>query len=232
MHRVEVGGMWKRITAGLTYAGRSPVLRPIFVQTSIVTVFGFPYALLMPVMAQQVLGLGASGYGALMSATGLGAIVGSLSVASLGYRIPRGRLLVAGELGFSASVIGFSVSRTFPMAAILLAALGFCMIVYMTNANTSIQINTPDELRGRVMSIWTFVSFGMTPLGSLLAGAIAERWGAPVALGVGGVICAVVGITTALTNPAVRALPAGSRVAVADAPTPSVVTRPQASKGS
>ncbi len=218
--KVEVGGLWKRLRAGLAYATRQPVVRPLILQTSILTIFGFPYALLMPVMAQQVLGLGASGYGAMMSATGLGAIVGSLSVATWGRRVARGRLLLVGELGFSACLVGFSLARSFVAAIACLGALGFGMIVYMTNANTAIQIVTPDELRGRVMSIWTLVSFGMTPVGSLLAGAIAERWGAPVALGLGGVVCALVGILTAAANPSLRRLPAGPRYEPVTPPTP------------
>jgi MFS family permease len=207
--RPEVGSIWKRLQAGLAYAAADPVVRPLVTQTAAVTVFGFPYALLMPVMAQQVLGLDASGYGAMMSATGVGAIVGSLSVASWGRWIPRGRLLVVGELGFSLSLIGFSAARSLVVALGLLGVLGCCMIVYMTSANTSIQISSPEELRGRVMSIWTLVSFGLTPVGSLLAGAIAERWGAPVALGLGGVVCAMVGIATASTNPTLVRLPTG-----------------------
>ncbi|HLZ09447.1 MAG TPA: MFS transporter, partial [Chloroflexota bacterium] len=76
----------------------------------------------------------------------------------------------------------------------------------LTSANTTLQIITPDELRGRVTSIWTLVSFGFTPLGSLLAGAIAEQWGAPTALGVGGLVCLATGIGTALTTPALWSL--------------------------
>jgi MFS family permease len=207
--RQEAGSIWKRLSVGLAYAVNDPIVRPLVTQTAAVTVFGFPYALLMPVMAQQVLGLDASGYGAMMSATGIGAIVGGLSVASWGRQLPRGKLLLIGELGFSASLIGFSTARTLWVALGTLAILGCCMIIYMTNANTSIQISSPEELRGRVMSIWTLVSFGLTPVGSLLAGAIAEHWGAPVALAFGGGVCALAGIFTALRNPKLVRLPSG-----------------------
>jgi MFS family permease len=220
--KVEVGGIWTRLKAGLGYAGRHPILRPLILQTSIMTIFGFPYALLMPVMAQQVLGLGADGYAEMMSATGIGAIVGSLTVAGWGRRVRRGRLLLAGELGFSAGVIAFSLSRSLPVSLVCLALLGFFMIMYMTNANTSIQLITPDELRGRVTSIWTLVSFGFTPLGSLLAGALAQQWSAPIALGVGGVICALAGVAIALANPALRAVSA----APAREPVPAPQARP------
>jgi predicted MFS family arabinose efflux permease len=120
------------------------VLRPLIVQTAILTVFGFPFVLLMPVMAQKVLGLGASGYGALMSATGVGAILGSLTVATFGRLFPRGRLLLTAEIGFAVSLIGFSTSRTFAIALIFLGFVGFGMIVYLTSANTTLQIIAPD----------------------------------------------------------------------------------------
>lgn len=209
------GGVWKRLKDGLGYALGHPVLNRLMILTSVITVFGFPYAVLMPVMAQNVLHLGASGYGAMMAATGFGAIVGSLAVPRLGSRLPRGRLLAAAGLGFAASVVAFSASRSFAVAIVFLVGLGFFMITYMTNANTIIQLIVPNELRGRVMSIWTLVSFGLTPVGSLLAGAIAQHWGAPVALGIGGVICAVASVAVFLTSSALRHLPAGTNLEIA-----------------
>lgn len=132
-------------------------------------------------------------------------------MATVGRRFPRGRMLLAAELGFSISLIGFSATRTFGSAAVLLVFVGFGMIVYLTNANTTLQIITPNDLRGRVTSIWTLVSFGFTPLGSLLGGAIAEQWGAPVALGLGGIVCLITGIATLLTTPDLWALPSTRR---------------------
>ena len=210
-NKIDTSGIWQRLGAGLRYAAGHSVLRPLILQTALLTIFGFPFVLLMPVMAQNVLGLGADGYGALMSATGLGAIGGSLTVATVGRRFPRGRMLLAAELGFSISLIGFSATRTFGAAAVLLVFVGFGMIVYLTNANTTLQIITPNDLRGRVTSIWTLVSFGFTPLGSLLGGAIAEQWGAPVALGLGGIVCLITGIATLLTTPDLWALPSTRR---------------------
>ena len=204
---LDNSGIWKRLGAGLSYAAHHAVLRPLVIQTAIMTIFGFPFALLMPVMAKSVLGLDANGYGALMSATGLGAILGSLTVATFGRRIPRGRLLLAAEILFSLSLIGFATTTEFVTAAGSLVFVGFGMIVYLTSANTALQIITPDDLRGRVTSIWTLVSFGFTPLGSLLAGAIAERWTAPLALGIGGIVCLLTGVSTILTSPALLALP-------------------------
>ena len=211
-------GMWKPLKDGLGYTLRHPILSHLIILTSVMTIFGFPYAILMPVMAQNVLGLGASGYGAMMAATGLGAILGSLAMARWGNYFPRGRLLIIAESGFAASVIGFSLSRSFLIALVLLACLGFFMIAYMTNANTTIQLIVPNHLRGRVMSIWTLVSFGMTPIGSLLAGAIAQNWGAPLALGLGGAVCGVAALAMLGLSPTLRLLPAGTNLEVAPPP--------------
>ncbi|MBX6771908.1 MAG: MFS transporter [Chloroflexi bacterium] len=216
--RHGMGGLWKTLRAGIGYAVGQPVVSTVFVLTSIMTVFGFPYAVLMPVMAQAVLGLDASGYGAMMAATGVGAIIGSLAAAWWGSRVPRGKLLIAAELGFAVSVLGFSLARILAASLACLVFLGFFMIVYLTNANTIIQLLVPDDLRGRVMSIWTLVSFGLTPIGSLLAGAIAQIQSAPLALGIGGLICGGAAIVIALTRPPLRAVPAGTRLTVAGEP--------------
>lgn len=205
--KLDDGSVWNRLWAGLTYTIRDPVVNSIIALTSVMTVFGFPYAVLMPVMAQDVLGVGADGYGAMMAATGVGAIIASLIVASWGQRFARGQILLFSEMGFAIVLVAFSMSRVFALSAVLLALLGFCMIIYMTTANTAIQMLTPNDLRGRVMSIWVLVSFGFSPIGSLLSGAVAQQWGAPLALGIGGVICAIAAISTALFRPALRQLP-------------------------
>ena len=205
--KLDDGSVWNRLWAGLTHTIRDPVVNSIIALTSVMTVFGFPYAVLMPVMARDVLGVGADGYGAMMAATGVGAIIASLIVASWGQRFARGQILLFSEMGFAIVLVAFSLSRVFALSAVLLALLGFCMIIYMTIANTAIQMLTPNDLRGRVMSIWILVSFGFSPIGSLLSGAVAQQWGAPLALGIGGVICAIAAISTALFRPALRQLP-------------------------
>ena len=205
--KLDDGSVWNRLWAGLTHTIRDPVVNSIIALTSVMTVFGFPYAVLMPVMAQDVLGVGADGYGAMMAATGVGAILASLIVASWGQRFARGQILLFSEMGFAIVLVAFSMSRVFALSAVLLALLGFCMIIYMTTANTAIQMLTPNDLRGRVMSIWVLVSFGFSPIGSLLSGAVAQQWGAPLALGIGGVCCAIAAISTALFRPALRQLP-------------------------
>jgi MFS family permease len=198
--------MWAGIAEGLTYLRDEPRLRAIMLMTSVMTIFGFPYAVLMPVMARDALGQDAGGYGQLMAATGVGAFAGALAVATLGAKLPRGRILQLGQLAFAISLLVFALNRIFPLSLLILMVLGFSMITYMTTANTVLQSTTPPELRGRVMSVWTLVAFGLTPLGSLQAGTVATFFGAPIALAVGAVICAAIGVGVELLTPELRSV--------------------------
>lgn len=198
--------MWAGIAEGLVYLRDEPTLRAIMLLTSALTIFGFPYAVLMPVMARDVLSQDAGGYGQLMAATGVGAFAGAVAVASLGRTLPRGRIILAGQMLFALSLLVFTLNRFFPLSLATLVVLGFSMVAYMTTANTVLQSATPEALRGRVMSVWTLAAFGLTPLGSLQAGALAGFFGAPVALAAGAVICILVGVGIAALTPSLRSV--------------------------
>ena len=195
--------MWSGITEGLKYLRDEPRLRAIMLLTAVMTIFGFPYAVLMPVMAREALGLDATGYGQLMAATGVGAFVGAISVASMKRSVRRGRIILVAELLFAVSLFLFAISRAFPLSLLMLVFLGFSMVGYMTTANTVVQSSVPEALRGRVMSVWTLTAFGLTPLGSLQAGAVADFFGAPAALGVGAAVCGGAALIAA-TTPSLR----------------------------
>jgi MFS family permease len=92
-------------------------------------------------------------------------------------------------MGFGASLIPFSLSRSFPLSALLLLPVGFCMLIQMASSNTLIQTMVPDALRGRVMAVYSMMFMGMAPFGALLAGAIAHRLGAPFTVALGGAVC-------------------------------------------
>ena len=196
--------MWAGILEGLAYLRDDPALRGIMLLTAVMTIFGFPYAVLMPVMAREALGQGAGGYGQLMAATGVGAFIAAVALATLGRTLPRGRIILLGQFLFSLSLLSFTISRIFPLSLAILAVLGFSMVAYMTTANTVLQSSVPEELRGRVMSVWTLAAFGLTPLGSLQAGTLASFFGAPIALGAGALICGAVGLAMAAFTPDLR----------------------------
>jgi MFS family permease len=175
----------RQIAAGLRYVRRNPL---VWVAMSIVGVSAFfvmPYSVLLPVFAKQVFRGDADIYGFLMTFAGLGALAGALTVASLGPKSPRGLLLSAANAAFAALIFSFTFIRVFWLAAVVLAAVGFCFVVQNSLANTLIQLNVPDRLRGRVMSIYFLVFMGAMRLGSLQAGYVARYVDVQAALIIG-----------------------------------------------
>jgi len=159
--------------------------------TALLSVFGFPFLSLMPVFARDVLHVGAGGYGVLMASVGVGAMLGALAIAAFSRRIPKGPMLLTGGTAFGLLVAAFTLSRWFAVSVALLAVAGCAMIVNNALTNTLLQTLVPDQLRGRVMGFYSFVFVGLAPLGAFQAGVFAERFGAPLAVGAGAVICAL-----------------------------------------
>ena len=183
-------------------------LRALIWLTAILSVFGFPYIAMMPVFARDVLQRGAAGYGALTSSVGIGAVIGALGVALGATRIrARGRLMLAGGTAFGLLLILFSASRSLWTSLVLLALAGCAMIVNNSIANTLLQTNAPDYLRGRIMGFYSFVFVGMAPFGAFLLGLAAEHAGAPAAVGVGGAIVALAMVVAAWRVPELRSMP-------------------------
>jgi MFS family permease len=175
----------RQIVAGLRYAGRNQYVWLIMSLVGVSAFFVMPYSVLMPVFAKEVFGGGADIYGYLLTFAGLGALAGALTVASLGPKSPRGLLLSGANVAFAALVFSFAFIRTFWLAAAVLAAVGFCFVVQNSLANTLIQLNVPDRLRGRVMSIYFLVFMGAMRLGSLQAGYVARYVNVQAALLIG-----------------------------------------------
>ncbi len=168
----------------------SRLVRTLIALTAVLSIFGFQLITMMPVFARDVLHVGATGYGLLMASLGIGALAGALGVAVLSRRIHKGRTMVAGGTAFGLLVALFGQSPVLPLSLLLGALAGLAMIVNNALTNTMIQTAVPDGLRGRVMGLYSFVFVGMAPLGAFQAGWVAEHWGAPVAVGIGGVVCA------------------------------------------
>jgi predicted MFS family arabinose efflux permease len=133
-----------------------------------------------------VLHEGAHGFGLLMASLGVGAVLGALAVAVLAVGRPPLGMVVGPAVAAALLLIGLSFVQRFGLAAAVLMALGFAQIMFMTSCNTTVQIAVPDDLRGRIMGLYALVFAGMTPIGALLMGAIAERWGVGRACAVGG----------------------------------------------
>lgn len=179
----------QRIAEGFRFARDTAPVRAILLLLGAVSLLGMPYAVLMPVFADQVLHGGPRGLGVLMGASGTGALIGALVLASRAEVSGLGRWVALGAAGYGVSLVLFSTSRSFWLSALLLVPVGFCMIVQMASSNTLIQSMVPDALRGRVMALYSMMLMGMAPIGALLAGVLATRLGAPRTVGLGGVVC-------------------------------------------
>jgi len=152
------------------------------------SIFGMPYTVFMPVFARDIFKVGARGLGFLMASVGIGALIGALVVASIGWYRKKGRILFVGIFSFSVFLIIFSLSKSYVLGLLMLILTGFFMIMFTATANTLVQTYVRDDMRGRVMSIYTTFFAGMAPFGSLQAGAISSRWGVSTAVFLGGVI--------------------------------------------
>jgi len=181
---------------GIVYSLRHQRVRTILLLFLAVGVFGWSYGVLMPAFARDVLGRGANGYGVLMSASGAGACIGALVVATYGHLFTPRRLALGGVWLFSIALFALSVSRNFYIALGFLLVAGFGMLLFFSTSNTVLQTIVPDEMRGRVMGVWSLVFGAMIPLGSLEAGATAHWLGTPFALAFGAIVCAVSALVT------------------------------------
>jgi MFS family permease len=195
---IEIVSTREHAWNGILYSIKHQRVRTILSLFLAVGVFGWSYAVIMPAFARDVLGRGANGYGVLMSASGTGALVGALIVATYGHLFTPRKLALGGVWLFSAALIAFSFTRNFYVALAFLFVAGFGMLLFFSTTNTVLQTIVPDEMRGRVMGVWSLVFGAMIPLGSLEAGAVAHWLGTPCALAFGAIICAVSAVVTLL----------------------------------
>jgi MFS family permease len=198
------GSAFTSIIEGFGYVGRTGPVRSLLFLLGLISLLGLPYMVLMPIFADQILHGGARGLGLLTGASGVGALIGALSLAARSGARGLGRIVAFSAAGFGASLILFSISHTFWLSAALLLPVGFSMIVEMAASNTLIQTLVPDNLRGRVMAVYSMMLMGMAPFGALLAGAIAHHLGAPITVALGGAVCIVAGIMFGLRLPVFR----------------------------
>jgi MFS family permease len=179
-------------------------------------VFGFSFITMMPVFARDALGLDAGGYGAMVSAIGVGAATAALFMAGVGGRTQRGRVVLGSSVLFGLVLTAAALAPDFGWAIVLFTVAGCLMALNGIAANTMLQRQAPDHLRGRVMGFYSFVVLGMAPLGSLQAGWIAERFGVRTALASGGLVCLAVAALVAWRMTGRTARPAAARTAAPD----------------
>lgn len=194
----------KNLREGFDYIRENRLARTLVGLIATISILGLPYAMLMPVFARDILQVGAGGLGWLLAASGAGALAGGLALAAGASRVPRGPLLVGAGIAFSVFLGAFALSKSFLLSLVLLAGAGFSLILTSATTNAILQSQVPNELRGRVMSVYVFMYLGMMPVGSLLAGALARWIGAPAALALGAALLLVIMLALRFYAPRLR----------------------------
>jgi MFS family permease len=190
----RTGSAWAHAAEGFSYVWGQWRMRTLLILFAVVGVFGWSYSVLMPAFARDVLGVGQARYGVLLSANGIGALLGALTVASVGSHVNR-RVLVLGGLGFfSAMLLCLAWVHNYYLALVFLALAGWGMLLFFSTTNTLLQTSASDEMRGRVMGIWTLVFGGTAPFGGLEAGLVSHYLGVRWAVTLGAIICALAGL--------------------------------------
>ncbi|MBI4522182.1 MAG: MFS transporter [Deltaproteobacteria bacterium] len=171
--------MMANLKEGLSYVWTNTTVLALMIAALVPRVFAVPYQALMPIFQKDVLRVGPGGLGMLMAAPGVGAVLAVLMLASITKRFrSRGTMLLVSLVLLGVFLILFSQTSSFPLALLALLGVGSFQVLFMATTNTLLQLNVPDELRGRVMSIY-MLDRGLIPAGSLMAGMIAHLAGAP-----------------------------------------------------
>ena len=199
------GSRMQTIIEGFRFVLHTKPVRALLLLLGVVSLMGMPYSVLMPIFADQILNGGARGLGILMGFSGIGALLGAVTLAGRDGVRGLGTWVMRACAGFGTSLILFSLSRMFWLSAILLVPVGFCLMVQMASSNTLIQSMVPDRLRGRVMSVYSMMFLGMAPFGALFSGLLANKLGAPLTVALGGAVCIAGALVFRSHLPKVRA---------------------------
>ncbi len=171
---------------------RNPIVQATIIMVAVVSVFAANFNVLVPVFARNELMRDAAGFGFLLSSFGTGALVGAVSLTIMSRMGPKPALLLGSGVALSLFLILLGSQRMYGFSAFLLALCGWCVVTFYGTANTMVQLNTEDRLRGRVMSIYTMAFAGLSPLGSVFAGTAAHWFRASTTFAIGGLICGMV----------------------------------------
>jgi MFS family permease len=199
-------GMFDQLLEGWRYVLEFRPIRSLMLLLSWLCLVAMPFSVLMPVFAKEILGGGPYTLGFLMTASGVGALSGALWLTTRKSVIGLGRVILANTVVFGVGLIGFALSRWLWLSLVFMVVVGVGMIVQMASTNTVIQTIVEDEKRGRVMSFYTMAFLGTAPFGSLLAGALSTRIGAPYTVLLSGLLCLAAAAWFSRELPAIRSL--------------------------
>jgi MFS family permease len=201
--RQEAGGMLE----GLRYIFERKVFFATIGLSFFTSLFGTSYVVLLPTFATSVLNTGARGFGFMEAAAGLGALLGTVLFVRMGRTLPHGPVMLVAATAFGLLIAGFAASRSIPLSLVLLFGGGFASSVYLNIGMTALQILVPDQLRGRVMGVWSMTYF-LGSVGGLPAGIAAQYLGAPMAVALGALSVSVFAVALMVTVPSLRRLTA------------------------
>jgi MFS family permease len=204
--RVRAGTALDDLKDGLRYVVSHPTIRMLMAVTVVTTIFGMSFAILLPAWSVKILSGDATTNGFLQSARGIGSLIGALMIASLARVKIKGKLLTLGGLIFPILLLIWSVMRWLPLSLLVLVGVGWGTMLVLNISNILVQLHVPDQLRGRVMSIYILGFFGMFPVGALLSGTVAEAIGEPTTVALGALVAIAFAGLLWLRVPLLRAL--------------------------
>jgi MFS family permease len=198
---------WQQLLSGMRYTAREPNLRALLLLALIFSMFGVSYSTILPAFVDKALGQGADAFGAVNAFLGLGAVSGALLVARYGDRGHRGQWLSITILGFPLLLTFFALNGSYPVALSLSIFLGVGFMQTFTLLNTLLQTHVADEMRGRVLSLYTLTFFGFMPFGNLAIGALAEWWDLRPAIVLSATLSFLLALLVLWKTPSLRRLP-------------------------
>ncbi len=204
--RTDHPPVWQELTDGMRYASHLSPIKAVLLLVALLSLAGMPYTVLIPVFAREILHGGAHTFGFLMGASGMGALIGAMYLASRKTVLGLGRIIAMAAALFGIGLIALASSKLTWVAIALTLVVGFGMLVQMAASNTVLQTLVDDDKRGRVMSFYAMAFMGMTPFGSLVAGALASRIGVPDTLRMSGAVCVLGALAFACELPTLRAV--------------------------
>jgi MFS family permease len=203
----ETKSPWNQLRSGIAYAAATPNLRALLLLALVFSMFGISYSTVLPAFVDKVLGQGPGAFGALNMVSGVGAVTMAFLIAQFGDRGHRGQWLAWSITGFPLFLAVFAMNQSYPLALLLALTLGLGFMGVFTLINTLLQTSVLEEMRGRVLSLYTLTFFGFTPFGNLLIGSMSEAFGMSAAMVVSAAASMLLSASVILWTPSLRRMP-------------------------
>lgn len=193
--------IWQYATSGIRYAKDDHLVAILLLSVGLISICATPYTTLMPIYAKSILKVGARGYGFLLAASGLGAVLGGFLIAPLSGYTKKQTVIKSGVVLLTIALLIFAFSKSFVVSMIALAIVGGSVLGILSTMNSALQTRVPNKIRGRIMSLYVLMFLGMMPFGSLIFGTLAHALTSPIAIGIGAMGCLFLGLIL-VANPA------------------------------